>query len=165
MMKEYLTKKVVKAERCRAWKDFGSHKHGEMGYKVVYPDGYVSWCPEEEFEDHADELKNFFDFGDILHLWQEAPELKFARTHWNGKGMFLYLVPGWKDDPKLEPEKAAVGKDGKVEHGTFLAMCTATGDVMPWLANQADMLACDWYIVATDREIKEQGWELGLEGR
>ncbi len=33
---------------------------------------------------------------------------------------------------------------------------------MPWLASQADMLACDWYIVATDEEIKEQGGSMTL---
>lgn len=38
----YLTTKVV-----RAWK---SDRDGQEGYKIEYPDGYQSWCPEEEFE-------------------------------------------------------------------------------------------------------------------
>lgn len=158
MMKEYLTKKVVKAERCRAWKDFGSHKRGEMGYKVVYPDGYVSWCPEEEFEDHAQELKTVMNFGDVLQLLYDAPELKFVREGWNGKGMFIYLVPGKREEPFAEAEKMVKERDGKITHGAYLAISNKDG-VFPWVPSQADMMACDWYLVVTDEEVKEQGWQ------
>ena len=30
----------------------GEHPQGTPGYKVIYPDGYVSWSPKEVFE-HA----------------------------------------------------------------------------------------------------------------
>ena len=38
-MKQYIGTKVVQAEPA------------ENGYKVVYPDGYVSWSPKEVFEE------------------------------------------------------------------------------------------------------------------
>lgn len=41
-MKNYIGVKIVKAEL--------QTKDGVSGYKVVYPDGYVSWSPAEAFE-------------------------------------------------------------------------------------------------------------------
>lgn len=38
----YVTTKVVNAAP--------QEKDGQEGYQVVYPDGYVSWCPKETFE-------------------------------------------------------------------------------------------------------------------
>lgn len=49
-MKQYIGIKMVQAEPCEAWKDAGNHKVGDPGYKVVYPDGYVSWSPKDVFE-------------------------------------------------------------------------------------------------------------------
>ena len=42
--------KLIKAEPCKAWKDFKGHMAGDEGYKIYYPDGYVSWCPKDIFE-------------------------------------------------------------------------------------------------------------------
>lgn len=41
-MKVYVKTTIVGAEP-------GESK-GRQGYNVFYPDGYVSWCPKEEFE-------------------------------------------------------------------------------------------------------------------
>lgn len=49
-MGKYVGCKLVEAEPCKAWKDAGGHKIGDDGYKVTYPDGYVSWSPKEAFE-------------------------------------------------------------------------------------------------------------------
>ena len=49
-MKNYISVKMIKAESCKAWKDFKGHKEGDEGYKIYYPDGYVSWCPKDIFE-------------------------------------------------------------------------------------------------------------------
>ena len=63
---------------------------------------------------------------------------KVARSGWNGKGMYLFLITDWsyKDDnahpfPNLP----------------FIAMKTADNKVVPWLASQTDMLAFDWEVV------------------
>lgn len=47
-MKNYIGVKVVKAEP--------QMKDGKPGYKVMYPDGYVSWIPKDVFEDAYREL-------------------------------------------------------------------------------------------------------------
>lgn len=49
-MKKYIGVKIVEAEPCAAWQQFGEHGIGAEGYKVRYPDGYVSWCPKGVFE-------------------------------------------------------------------------------------------------------------------
>ena len=41
-MKNYIGAKIVKAEPQK--------KDGQPGYKVKYPDGYVSWSPKDVFE-------------------------------------------------------------------------------------------------------------------
>ena len=47
-MKNYIGVKIVKAEP--------QEKDGKSGYKVVYPDGYVSWSPKDAFEKAYREL-------------------------------------------------------------------------------------------------------------
>lgn len=47
-MKNYIGVKIVKAEP--------QEKDGKAGYKVVYPDGYVSWSPKDAFEKAYREL-------------------------------------------------------------------------------------------------------------
>jgi len=41
-MEKYIGFKMIEAER--------QMRNNENGYKVVYPDGYVSWSPEDVFE-------------------------------------------------------------------------------------------------------------------
>lgn len=57
-MKAYVGTKIIQAERMGRF-DFERDERGnpeavgrkdEVGYKVVYPDGYVSWSPEKTFE-------------------------------------------------------------------------------------------------------------------
>ncbi len=47
-MKNYIGVKIVKAEP--------QEKNGKPGYKVKYPDGYVSWSPKDVFEEAYREL-------------------------------------------------------------------------------------------------------------
>ena len=49
-MKNYTSVKQVKAEPCKAWKVMGENKIGDDGYKIYYPDGYISWTPEAVFK-------------------------------------------------------------------------------------------------------------------
>jgi hypothetical protein len=47
------TKLYVGTEIIRACPET---KEGVEGYKVIYPDGYVSWSPKGEFEDYYREI-------------------------------------------------------------------------------------------------------------
>lgn len=57
MIRNYISVKFVKAEPCKAWKDFGDHGIGENGYKIYYSDSHIYWCPKKEFEAHYLELE------------------------------------------------------------------------------------------------------------
>ena len=58
---------------------------------------------------------------------------RVARSGWNGKGMYLELqVPDINSKMTLP----------------YVYMFTATGDLVPWLCSQTDLLATDWEIVA-----------------
>ena len=64
--------------------------------------------------------------------------------------MFLYYVPESRYAPSTGPGKwiardgAGAGDDGKVPYGAYIAMKTAQGYVVPWLASQTDMISDDW---------------------
>ena len=70
---------------------------------------------------------------------------KVARKGWNGKGMWLILVPGSID---INFGDGSVYYKAGLSQGTInphIDMKTATGEMQPgWLASQTDMLAEDW---------------------
>ena len=49
-METYIGTKIIEAEPCKAWKRSGAYLKGAEGYKVIYPDGYVSWSPKDIFK-------------------------------------------------------------------------------------------------------------------
>lgn len=84
------------------------------------------------------------NFGEALLLLKEGK--KVARNGWNGTGMFLYHVPANLYPAQTEAAKRTFGD--MVPYGEYIAMKTAQGNVVPWLASQTDMLSGDWYEVA-----------------
>jgi hypothetical protein len=85
------------------------------------------------------------NFGQAIEALKKGQ--KVARQGWNGKGMFLYYVPANKYPYTTEIGKSISDKEGNVEYGAYIAMKTAQGNVVPWLASQTDVLAEDWVIV------------------
>ncbi len=76
---------------------------------------------------------------------------KVARRGWNGKGMYLWLLPAtsvkkeWVKDPML---LSVFGERDELSCLGSIRTLTATGEVLTgWLASQTDMLAEDWCIV------------------
>lgn len=74
-MNKYIGCKMVEAEPCKAWEEMGEHKVGEDGYKVVYPDGYVSWSPKDGFE------KAYMQVGDNNTITQELVDKFIDEVH------------------------------------------------------------------------------------
>lgn len=87
------------------------------------------------------------NFGQVLEDLKIGA--KVARKGWNGKGMFIYHVPANSYPPSTEVAKD-FWKGENVPYGAYIAMKTAEGNVVPWLASQTDMLAEDWVIVLND---------------
>ncbi len=84
------------------------------------------------------------NFGQAIEALKQGE--KVARQGWNGKGTFLYYVPENRYPATTAIGASIAGEDGKVEYGAYIAMKTAQGNVVPWLASQTDVLAEDWQI-------------------
>lgn len=85
------------------------------------------------------------NFGQAVELLKRGD--KVARTGWNGKGMFLFLVPGSKFKVNRPPLMGIYPEGTEVVYQPHIDMKTAQETVVPWLASQADILAEDWHIV------------------
>ena len=83
------------------------------------------------------------DFGEALHLLKEGKKL--AREGWNGKGMFIVLVPS-KVINLNEKFKKLLGTD-KVEFNQHFIIKNVNGTISTWVPSVNDCLAEDWYIV------------------
>lgn len=82
------------------------------------------------------------DFADVVRGLKMGK--RFARSGWNGKGMFIFLVPGSHFEVSREPLASILGMGTPVDYHAHIDMKTAQGYIVPWLASQADMLAEDW---------------------
>lgn len=71
-----------------------------------------------------------FDMGEAIRRLKEGRLV--TRKGWNGKGMYVFLVPG---EGRMLP---------------YLCMSTVSGNLVPWMISQTDALAMDWYEVVVD---------------
>jgi hypothetical protein len=82
---------------------------------------------------------------------------KVRRAGWNGRGMWLVLMPELKLPPHSSQELGAkvndrtakhIGPDTPLDSQPYISMWTAQGQWQPgWLCSQADLLATDWELV------------------
>lgn len=91
-----------------------------------------------------------FDFGKAIEVLKNGKRV--ARAGWNGKGMYLWLLPAakvkaeWCREPWLK--NVAEENGGEIDALGSIRMMTADNKVLTgWLASQADMLAEDWMLV------------------
>ena len=85
------------------------------------------------------------DFGQALNAMKSGD--KVCREGWNGKGMFLFLVPGSRFIVNRPPLLGIYPSGTEITYHAHVDMKTAQGDVVPWLCSQTDMLAEDWMII------------------
>ncbi len=69
---------------------------------------------------------------------------KVRRAGWNGKGMFIFLVPGSTFKVNRPPLLGIYPEGTEINYQPHIDMKTAQNTVVPWLASQSDMLATDW---------------------
>jgi len=72
---------------------------------------------------------------------------RVARRGWNGKEMFIFLVPGSQFQVNRPPLLGIYPEGTTINYHGHIDMKTAQGDVVPWLASQADLLDEDWEIL------------------
>jgi hypothetical protein len=69
---------------------------------------------------------------------------KVARIGWNGKGMFVYLVPAASYPVQTGAAKSHFGEGALVPYRPYLALKTTDEDVATWVPSVSDVLAEDW---------------------
>lgn len=124
------------------------------GYFIKYEDGYVSWLPKEVFEKAYRRIDNL-TFGLAIEALKQGK--KVSRAGWNGKGMWIALMPSLYLPPNSTQTPGAkvndrtakhIGVDAPLDSQPYIAMWTAEKKWQPgWLASQADILAEDWLII------------------
>jgi len=95
------------------------------------------------------------DFGWALTQLKQGK--KVARSGWNGKNMWIVLMPELQlppfssqgAGPKVNDRTAKhIGSYTPLHCLPYIAMWTADGKWLPgWLASQTDLLAEDWGVV------------------
>lgn len=85
------------------------------------------------------------NFGEALSALKDGE--KVSRAGWNGKGMFLFLVPGSTFKVNRAPLLGIYPEGTEINYHAHVDMKTADGQIVPWLCSQTDMLATDWGIV------------------
>ena len=148
----YLGVKIVNARpmnlgeynKYKGWTIPENEDPATEGYLVVYPDGYISWCPKAQFEEANRSIEGM-SFGHAVEAAKKG--YRIARTGWNGKGMFVFLREGRVISGASGPMVDGTGSD-TFESRPHLCMKDAQGKcVVGWLASQTDILADDWCII------------------
>ena len=72
---------------------------------------------------------------------------RMQRVGWNGRGMFVFAVAGSIHGTLVEAsEFYDLPAGATLMSQPYLAMRTADGSTVPWLASQADLLTDDWRV-------------------
>ncbi len=98
-------------------------------------------CAEGE---HPIKEGDLIDFGTALHLMELGERVQ--RAGWNGKDMFVYIVPSASYPAQRNAKGVLVGDypNDMVPYSAYIALKTASDEVVPWTISQSDALAKDW---------------------
>lgn len=88
---------------------------------------------------------NSMNFGAALEAIKAG--LRIARTGWNGKGMFVYLVPPASYPVQTGAAKAHFGEGAMVPYNAYMAIKNVDNTVSTWVPSVNDCLATDWGVV------------------
>jgi hypothetical protein len=166
-MQKYIGTKIILATAMnlraynekRGWPMPPDENPAAEGYLVEYTDGgkpnhpdhqgYISWSPKEQFE-AAYRSSPGLTFGHAIEALKRG--CRVCRAGWNGKGMYLWLLPAatvkaeWCREEHLKAVAEANG--GEIEALGSIRMMTADKKVLTgWLASQTDILGEDWVIL------------------
>jgi len=85
------------------------------------------------------------DFSDALISLKNG--FRLQRSGWNGKGLFIYLVPENSYPVQTPAAKSYFGADAMVPYNAYIAIKGADETVSTWVPSIGDVLADDWEIV------------------
>lgn len=160
---KYAGTKIIKAEpmslgnynNFKGWKIPADEDPNKEGYLIEYSNDYISWSPKEVF-DAAYYPVNGLPFGVALEALKQGKRI--TRAGWNGKGMFLFLLPAGTvptmaiHDPALRQViEEESGGDTFEALGSIRMWTTNSAGrkavLTGWLASQTDMLSDDWEVL------------------
>ena len=106
MKRQFLTTKIVEVEEMtrkeyaesRGWvlTEEGKKFADEKIFKVIYSDGYESWCPKERFLEQAYEIKNNSITLELVKSFVKNAEVTTERIHGKLNTVLKYeLVNGF----------------------------------------------------------------------
>ena len=139
----------------RGWQLPADENGADEGYLVEYLDGgkpnvegrsgYVSWSPKAVF-DAAYRQIDGMTFGLAIEALKMGK--KVARAGWNGKGMFIFLIPGSTFKVNRAPLLGIYPEGTEINYRPHIAMKGVDGSISEWTpAAGNDVLAEDWQIV------------------
>lgn len=149
-MDKYIGTKLIEAEPCTDLKfklekgekiDDLTKEPARGGYKVKYPDGYISWSPKDAFEE-AYRLIDNMTFGLAIEALKKG--FKVTRKNWNGKGLWIELQIPDTNSKMTRPYMYIVCPKGSTKH---FGEQTKDFERIPWIPGQNDILSEDWQIV------------------
>jgi len=82
------------------------------------------------------------NLGKAIELLKQGK--KVARSNWNGKDMFLFLVKGSTFEVNRPPLNEFYVEGTQINYQSHVDMKTVDGSIVPWLCSQTDLLAEDW---------------------
>ncbi len=82
------------------------------------------------------------NFSDALNEVKSGNLMQ--RAGWNGKGMYIFLVPGSTFQVNRAPLLGIYPEGTTINYHAHIDIRSADGTIVPWLASQADLLAEDW---------------------
>ena len=130
---------------CTAPQD-PNHELTEDEVATLASNGSLCDCTWVELDgtEHPIEKGDHVDFGTALHLMELGERVQ--REGWNGKGMFVYIVPAASYPAQRNAKGVLVGDypDDMVPYSAYIALKTNSGEVVPWTISQSDALATDW---------------------
>jgi len=138
----------------RGWEVPADENPADDGYLVEYSDGgkanhpnfagYISWSPKDVFE-RAYRRSDALTFGEALELLKAGK--KVARAGWNGKGMFVFLVPGSNFKVNRPPLLGIYPEGTEINYRPHIDLKGADGSISTWAPSGSDALAEDWAVV------------------
>lgn len=116
------------------------------GYRIVYPDGYVSWSPKDAFK--AYRPISDMTFGMAVEAMKKG--YKLARANWYGKGLFVVYQKGYPQGISCNKQTAeawGMNEGDLFICNPYMQIKQADGSHSMWAPSVGDVLAEDWMIV------------------
>lgn len=106
--------------------------------------------PEVRIIEEGANISKLLDmnFGEALEALKAGKRVQ--RKGWNGKGMFIYLVPENKYPAQTGAAKAFFGENALVPYNAYFAIKNVNETVSTWVPSVNDCLADDWSVIDID---------------